>query len=50
MPQIHPTAIISAEAALANDVKIGAYAVIDGPVTLGPGCVVEPHAHLMGPL
>ena len=50
MPLIHPTAIISSEAKLAADVRIGAYAVIDGPVTLGAGCSVEPHAHLIGPL
>lgn len=47
---IHPTASVSAEAALAADVRVGAFAVIDGPVTLGPGCSVGPHAHLIGPL
>jgi UDP-N-acetylglucosamine acyltransferase len=47
-PLIHPTAIVSPEAKLAGDVRVGAYAVIDGPVTLGPGCRVEPHAHLSG--
>jgi UDP-N-acetylglucosamine acyltransferase len=49
-PPIHPTAIISPDAALAADVRVGPYAVIDGPVTLGAGCVVGPHAHLLGPL
>ncbi|HEY3787895.1 MAG TPA: acyl-ACP--UDP-N-acetylglucosamine O-acyltransferase [Urbifossiella sp.] len=47
---IHPTAIISPEAKLAPDVRVGAYAVIDGPVTLGSGCLVEAHARLMGPM
>jgi UDP-N-acetylglucosamine acyltransferase len=31
-------------------VKIGAFAVIEGPVTVGPGCVIGPHTHLIGPL
>ena len=35
MPKIHPTAIISPEAILADDVSVGPYAIIDGPVTLG---------------
>ncbi|MBX9580056.1 MAG: acyl-ACP--UDP-N-acetylglucosamine O-acyltransferase [Gemmataceae bacterium] len=49
-PLAHPTAVISAEAALAPDVRVGPYAVIDGAVALGPGCTVGPHAHLIGPL
>jgi UDP-N-acetylglucosamine acyltransferase len=47
---IHPTAIIDPSARLSPDVTIGAYAVIEGPVALGEGCVIEPHAHLIGPL
>jgi UDP-N-acetylglucosamine acyltransferase len=47
---VHPTAVISAEAILAADVRIGPYAVIDGPVEVGPGCVIEAHASLCGPL
>lgn len=50
MPQIHPTALVSADAQLADDVTVGAFAVIDGPVTLGPGCSVEAHARMIGPL
>jgi UDP-N-acetylglucosamine acyltransferase len=48
--RIHPTAIISTEAELADDVTVGPYTVIDGPVRLGPGCVIGPHVHLVGPL
>jgi UDP-N-acetylglucosamine acyltransferase len=48
--RIHPTAIVSPEAELADDVRIGPYAVIEGKVRLGPGCVVRPHVHLIGPL
>ncbi len=50
MPRVHRTAIVSAAAQLAADVTVGPYTVIDGPVTLGPGCVVRAHAHLIGPL
>jgi UDP-N-acetylglucosamine acyltransferase len=48
--RIHPTAIISPEAVLADDVAIGPYALIEGPVRIGPGCVLRPRAHLCGPL
>ncbi len=47
---VHSTAIISAEAELADDVQVGPFAVIDGPVRVGPGCVIEGHACLSGPL
>jgi UDP-N-acetylglucosamine acyltransferase len=50
MPKIHPTAIISPEACLADDVVVGAYAIIDGSVTLGPGCEIRAHSHLIGPM
>lgn len=48
--RIHPTALISDTAQLADDVRVGPFAVIEGPVTIGPGCVIHPHVHLMGPL
>ena len=47
---VHPTAVISPEAELAPDVQVGPYTVIDGPVRIGPGCVIESHACLGGPL
>ncbi len=50
LPNAHPTALVSDDARLPDDVQIGPYAVIEGPVTVGPGCVVGPHAHLIGPL
>jgi UDP-N-acetylglucosamine acyltransferase len=49
-PRIHPTALIAPEAELAADVRVGAYAVIEGNVRIGPGCVLRPRAHLIGPL
>jgi UDP-N-acetylglucosamine acyltransferase len=48
--RVHPTAIVSADAHVADGVTIGPYAVIDGPVTIGPDCVIGPHVHLVGPL
>jgi UDP-N-acetylglucosamine acyltransferase len=49
-PRVHPTAVVSPEAELAEGVEVGAYAVLEGRVRLGPGCVVRPHALLCGPL
>jgi UDP-N-acetylglucosamine acyltransferase len=48
--RIHATAIISPEADLADDVEVGPFVVLEGPVRLGPGCVIRPYAHLVGPL
>ncbi len=48
--RIHPTAIVSPEAELAGDVQVGAFAIIEGPVKLGAGCILRPRAHLIGPL
>jgi UDP-N-acetylglucosamine acyltransferase len=48
--RVHPTALIDPQADLADDVQIGPYVVIDGPVRLGPGCVIKAGAHLIGPL
>jgi UDP-N-acetylglucosamine acyltransferase len=49
-PRIHPTALIAPDAELADDVAIGPFAVIEGRVRLGPGCVLRPYVHLVGPL
>ena len=49
-PRVHPTAVIAPEAELADDVQVGPFVVIEGRVRIGPGCVLRPHAHLVGPL
>lgn len=49
-PQIHPTAVVSADAELADDVIVGPHVVIEGKVKLGPGCVLRPNAVLVGPI
>jgi UDP-N-acetylglucosamine acyltransferase len=46
--KIHPTAIISEKAELAEDVEVGPYAVIEDRATLGPGCVIQAHAVISG--
>lgn len=45
---IHPTAVVDPAARLAPDVRLGPYAVIEGPAEIGPGCVIEAHATLVG--
>jgi UDP-N-acetylglucosamine acyltransferase len=48
--RIHPTALLSSKATLAPDVTVGAFAILEGEIHLGPGCVIGPRAHLIGPL
>jgi UDP-N-acetylglucosamine acyltransferase len=45
---IHPTAIVSPGAKIAEDVEIGAYAMVGEHVTLGAGCVVQARAIVEG--
>src|SRR5215212_6829800 len=49
MPQIDPTAIVSSEAILADDVVVGPYAVIAAGVTIGAGSLVGPFMRIDGP-
>ncbi len=49
-PRIHPTAVISPLTQLAENVEIGAHAVIEGEVKIGADCVIRPGAYLYGPL
>jgi UDP-N-acetylglucosamine acyltransferase len=44
----HPTAIISPEAEIDRTADIGAYVVIEGPVRIGAGCKIAPHAQVVG--
>lgn len=47
-PLIHPTAVIDPEARLAEGVRVGPYAVIEGPAEVGANCVLEAHSVLTG--
>ena len=48
MSEIHPTAILSEQAIIADNVTIGPYAVIEGEVQLGTGTIVDHHATVKG--
>jgi UDP-N-acetylglucosamine acyltransferase len=48
--RIHPSAILAPEAELGEDVQVGPFVLLEGPVQVGPGCVLRPRAHLVGPL
>jgi UDP-N-acetylglucosamine acyltransferase len=48
--RIHPTALIAPEADLADDSEVGPFVVIEGRVRIGPGCLIRPYVHLIGPL
>jgi UDP-N-acetylglucosamine acyltransferase len=41
---IHPTAYLSSDIELGQDVRIGPFAVIEGPGVIGDGCRIEAHA------
>ncbi|MCF6311905.1 MAG: acyl-ACP--UDP-N-acetylglucosamine O-acyltransferase [Verrucomicrobiales bacterium] len=45
---IHPTAIVSPTADIADDVTIGAFTIVEGDVTIGSGCKLHSHVHLLG--
>ena len=46
---IHTTAVIDPGAKLADDVTVGAYAVIGAEVEIGSGCSIADHATIFGP-
>jgi UDP-N-acetylglucosamine acyltransferase len=48
--QVHPTAILSPETEVREGAEIGPYVILEGSVRIGPGCIIRPHAHLVGPL
>lgn len=46
--EIHPTAVVSPRAQLADDVIVHAFSVIGSDVKVGSGCVIGPHAVIEG--
>jgi len=46
---IHPSAIISASAVLADDVEVGPFTVIGDDVEIGTGCRIDSHVVINGP-
>jgi len=45
---MHPTAIISPEAELDEEVVVGPYTIIEGKVRIGRATVIGPHVHILG--
>jgi UDP-N-acetylglucosamine acyltransferase len=45
-PRIHPSALVSANAELGDDVEVGAFAMIGDGCVVGDGCVIAPRASL----
>lgn len=48
MSRIHPTALVSPEAVLADDVQVGAYSIIGDHVRIGAGTVIGSHCVIDG--
>src|SRR5437016_764794 len=48
--QIHPTAIVDAEAEIGAGTIIGPYCIVAAGVVLGPDCWLQHHVTLCGPL
>jgi len=48
MPKIHPTAIVDPKAELADDVEIGAFAILKGYVQVGAGTIIHDRTHIQG--
>jgi UDP-N-acetylglucosamine acyltransferase len=45
----HRTALVDAQASVADDVEIGPFCVIGPGVRIGPGCRLDPRVNLQGP-
>lgn len=48
MPEIHPSAIVSERAQLADDVTVGPFAIVDAGVSIGAGCSIGAQAWITG--
>lgn len=48
MATIHPTAMVSPQATLADSVTVGPGAIIEAPVTVGEDCEIGPYAIIQG--
>jgi len=45
---IHGTALVGPEVELADDVTVGPYVILEGPVKVGRGCRIDAHAVITG--
>ena len=46
--RIHPSAIISGQVEIGENVQVGAYSVIEGNIKIGADCLIRPGAYLFG--
>jgi len=49
MTDIHPTAVIDPKARLGRGVRVGPFSYVAAGVELGDGCLLHPHATVLGP-
>ena len=47
---VHPTAVLSSDVELGENVEVGAFAVLEGPISIAADCVVRPGSYLFGPI
>ncbi|MDZ4755664.1 MAG: acyl-ACP--UDP-N-acetylglucosamine O-acyltransferase [Phycisphaerae bacterium] len=50
MAHVHPSAVITGDVQLADDVVVGPYCVLAGTIRVGPATTLVSHVHLHGPL
>lgn len=48
MPEIHPSAVVSPEAKIADDVVIGPFCFVEGKVKIGEGSTLDSHVTIKG--
>lgn len=48
--RIHPSAIIDPQADIGENVQMGPYVIVEGPVRIGPDCTIRSHSCLLGSL
>ena len=46
--RIHPTAILSADVDIGENVQVGPFSVLEGNIKIGPNCVIRAGAYLFG--
>lgn len=46
--RVHPSAVLSPDVELGENVEVGPFAVLEGNIKVGPDCVIRPGAYLFG--
>ena len=50
MSNVHPSAVLTGQVELAEDVTIGPFVAIQGPAVIGRGTIIDAHCRLEGPI